>query len=334
MTITLPRHPGDVRLKRYADGECAPREAARISTHVARCAACAATLAFFRRVSAEASASAAPLPPEGMLERILAERAAGERVVLPSGDIATPARHRRVAVALLAAAAVVGVMLIARGRDDAPHASEDGWTTGLGLLPTPAYAEEVAAEERWPAPQVDGRRVRTGVWTYEFRVSERGRPLAAPERGEMRIDSARVRGVPAWRMWSAWFGHPTDLHETVEVERTTLRVLHRVADNVGFSRYHVDEWLDGDTLRGTMESRIRNRRVRVNRFEPPAGAPYLAGESSPLLWLQAVRLHPDFRARVSLLGWGAAADDGSYPIAFRVTGQGHARVGRRGWECW
>ncbi|HEX8245673.1 MAG TPA: zf-HC2 domain-containing protein [Longimicrobium sp.] len=332
MTIIPPRHPGGRRLKRYADGECPPREGARITRHLDGCAACAETVAFFRRVSAEARAASAPPLPEGMLARILADRAAGERVVLPSGDVATLARPRPAVVGLLAAATVAGIVLLVRGRSAAPHG--EGWTTGLGLFPTPAYAEEVQGPARWPAPAIDGGRVRPGVWNYEYRELERGRRIAPPERGQTKIEAVTVAGQPAWRMWTAWLGHDTDLRETVEMHRTTLRVLHRVADNVGFSRYHVDEWLVGDTLRGTMESRIRNQRIRVARYAPPAGAPYLAGEFSPLLYLQAVRLHHGFRARVSLLGWGAAASDGSYPVELRVAGEGRVRIGRRAWECW
>ena len=331
---SIPRlHPGDHRLKRFADGESSAREAMRVDAHLERCRRCADTVAFFRRVSSDVQAMAAPAPSDDLLARILASRAAGERVVLPAGDDAAPVWRRRGMVAGLSAAAAAAVFLLARGYAPRADGPEEGWTTGLGLLPTPAYAEEAPLTGDWPRVPVDGTRVRPGVWTYEYRVRERGRTVGS-ERGRMRISPVRFNGVAAWRMESAWLGHPTDIHETVEMERASLRVLHRTADNVGPSRYVVDEWLTGDTLRGTMVSALRHRRLRVDRYQPPADGPYLAGESSPLIWLQAVQLHPGWRARVSLLGWGSAVDDRSYPIALRVTGQGRARVSGRTWDCW
>jgi hypothetical protein len=331
----IPRlHPGIRRLKRFADRESSPREAVRVAAHLERCPRCADSVAFFRRVSADARAAAAPVPSDALLARILASRAAGERVVLPA-DPATPRKWRRRGVlAGLSAAAAAAVFVVARGHGPRPDRPEGGWaTTGLGLLPTPAYAEEAPASLDWPPVPVDGTRVRPGLWTYEYRVIDRGRTVAS-ERGRVSITAVRFGGVPAWRMESQWLGHPTDILEAVEMERASLRVLHRTASNVGPSQYRVEEWLTGDTLRGTMVSALGHRRTRVARYQPPGDGPYLAGESSPLIWLQAVRLHPGWRARISLLGWGSAVDDRSYPIALRVTGQGRARIAGRVWECW
>jgi hypothetical protein len=333
--MPTPRlHPGIRRLKRFADRESSPREAARVDAHLERCPRCADTVAFFRRVSSDLRTTEAPAPSDDLLARILASRAKGERVVLPAGgEAAAPVWRRRGLVVGLSAAAAAAVFLLARGHGPQPDGPEEGWTTGLGLLPTPAYAEEAPPTGDWPPVPVDGNRVRPGVWTYEYRARERGR-VTASERGRVSIAPVRFGGVAAWRMESAWLGHPADIHETVEMERASLRVLHRTADNVGPSRYVVEEWLTGDTLRGTMVATARSHRYRIARYQPPADGPYLAGESSPLIWLQAVRLHPGWRARVSLLGWGAVVDDRSYPIALRVTGQGRARVSGRTSECW
>ena len=330
----VPRlHPGIRRLKRFADRESSPRETERVAEHLERCPRCAESVAFFRRLSSDVRAAAAPAPSDDLLARILASRAAGERVVLPADGTPAPAWRRRGVLAGLSATAAAAVFLLARGHAPPPDGPEEGWTTGLGLLPTPAYAEAAPITVDWPPVPVDGTRVRPGTWTYEYRVKERGR-VVAKELGRMSIAPVRFGGVAAWRMESAWLGHPADIHEAVEMERASLRVLHRTADNVGPSQYVVEEWLTGDTLRGTMISTLRHRRTRVARYQPPGDGPYLAGESSPLIWLQAVRLHPGWRARVSLLGWGAVVDDRSYPIALRVTGQGRARVAGRTSECW
>ncbi|HVG44974.1 MAG TPA: zf-HC2 domain-containing protein [Longimicrobium sp.] len=332
--MPIPRpHPGIRRLKRFADQESSPREAARVAAHLERCPRCAESVGSFRRISSDLRGATAPEPSPDLLARILASRAAGERVVLPADADPAPVWRRRGVLAGLSAAAAAAVLLLARGNAPPPDGPEERWTTGLGLLPTPAYAEAAPVTLSWPPVPVDGTRVRPGTWTYEYRAKERSRTVAS-ERGRVSIAPVRFGRAAAWRMESAWLGHPADIHEVVEFERVSLRVLHRTADNVGHSRYRVEEWLTGDTLRGTMVATVRNHRIRVNRYQPPEDGPYLAGESSPLIWLQAVRLRPGWRARVSLLGWGAVVDDRRYPIAFRVTGQGRARVSGRVWECW
>jgi hypothetical protein len=96
----------------------------------------------------------------------------------------------------------------------------------------------------------------------------------------------------------------------------------------------VEQWIRGDSLQGTMASEIRHTRTRIARRLPPGEGPYLAGESSPLLLFQAVELHPGWRARIALLGWGSVTTDLMYPISLRVIGQRRLRGPLGTAECW
>jgi hypothetical protein len=340
MISTLRRHPSDVQLKRQVDAP-SPVDG-KIAAHVERCGPCAQTVAAYRRISATAQTpSAVPAPPAGMLERILAQRAAGERVLLPAAEAEStthPPAFRRAALVAVAAAATVAAAVVGTRPHrpagvtlaDAPHAG----MPGLGLLPTPAYAAEAQRTPRFPAPAIDGRRIRPGVWAYEYRVSRNGRALAPPEAGAVRVTPVRTGAGAAWRMSSGWTGHAGDMRETVDFDAATLRPLHRSAGNVGPSRYVVEQWTRGDSLLGTMASAIRHTRTRIARRLPPGEGPYLMGESSPLLLFQAVELRPGWRARIALLGWGSVTTDLMYPLSLRVTGQGHLRGPLGTDDCW
>lgn len=108
-------HPGDAALHRFVDGSATRRERTRVATHLERCADCRRHLQFVRAVRDEAPVVPVPAQEGGTLDRILARRVAGERVILPTTDPAMPRTpHPMVAAAGLAAATillVVGLML-------------------------------------------------------------------------------------------------------------------------------------------------------------------------------------------------------------------------------
>jgi thiol-disulfide isomerase/thioredoxin len=103
----MTRHPSTILLSRHADGELSPRRALRVSRHVAACARCRRAVAELRDVGELASALNGVAPPEGALDRILARRAAGGRVMLPGKPRPAVVRRRTGRVVRLAAAACV-----------------------------------------------------------------------------------------------------------------------------------------------------------------------------------------------------------------------------------
>ncbi|MGH7476049.1 MAG: zf-HC2 domain-containing protein [Longimicrobiales bacterium] len=97
-------HPGFVRLSRYADQELAPRARRRVADHLAGCPRCRERLRFIREIDLAARAIPVEPPRDRVLDRILARRAAGERVILPTSD---PRPARRPARSLLGVAAAL-----------------------------------------------------------------------------------------------------------------------------------------------------------------------------------------------------------------------------------
>jgi hypothetical protein len=86
-------HPSSETLDRFAGDEVAgglPSDPA-VAAHVAECAACAATVARLRGVTAALSLTSAP--PDDLLARVRARREAGDRVLLPAVPALAVARE-------------------------------------------------------------------------------------------------------------------------------------------------------------------------------------------------------------------------------------------------
>lgn len=79
----LKRHPSYATLNRFADSELGPRRRRRVANHLAACDRCRKDVTFIRQAGEVARSLAKPPLPDGLLERVLERRAAGERVILP-----------------------------------------------------------------------------------------------------------------------------------------------------------------------------------------------------------------------------------------------------------
>lgn len=79
-------HPSFERLSRYADAELTGKARERVASHLAGCTRCRDTIRFIRDLGEVARNLPAPEPPADALPRLLARRAAGERVILPTAD--------------------------------------------------------------------------------------------------------------------------------------------------------------------------------------------------------------------------------------------------------
>jgi hypothetical protein len=94
--------------------ELEPARRAAVRDHLAECPACRERLSFTRDVRAAAAALAtAGEPPADTLPRVLARRAAGERIILPVNDpdpAPAPTRRRVLLMAISAAALVAAVV--------------------------------------------------------------------------------------------------------------------------------------------------------------------------------------------------------------------------------
>jgi hypothetical protein len=331
MTITL-LHPGAGKLQRFADGASGSAETRAVARHLAACPRCRAGVAFRREVAEDARRIPAPPAPPELIGRILAERAAGERVLLPSAEDRRPAfsRVQKVGGAALAAAAVVAILIPLRHVGSHPDAGDALPVAGGGWLTADAYAAQPGITP--PVTGIDGTRVRPGRWTYEMRTVRGGRVVGGVERGAVEVRPASFEGRQAWSISDGWGGHADDLRETTVMDARTLRPLHRIARNVGYSHYVVEQWFPGDSVRGTMTA--PGKRHVIARRLPARGGPFLAGEGAVMALMRAVRLAPGWRGSLSTLGWGAVESDLAYPVALRVDGEGRIRIPSGTFDCW
>jgi hypothetical protein len=332
MTPTV-LHPGQGKLQRFADGASGPAETRRLARHLAACPRCRADVAFRRELADDARRIPVPSAPAEVLRRVLEERAAGQRVILPGGEDRAPSRPRTrwIAAAAALAAAVAAVAVWQGTRPSVPTSPDEGLPTlHAGWLATPAYAAEPGVVP--PVTGIDGSRVRPGRWTYEIRAVRAGRVVGGVERGAIEIRAARMGAAPAWSVSDGWWGHPHDMSETTLMDARTLAPLHRLARDVGHSRFTVEQWFTADSIRGTMKTATRTQVIA--RRLPVRGAPFFAGEGSMLPLMRSVRLHPRWQGSLSTLGWGAVESDLSYPLSLRVAGEGRIRIPSGTFDCW
>lgn len=170
-------HPGDAALDRFAEGTATGRERTRIGAHLEHCAECRRHLQFVRAVRTEASAIPVRAPEGDTLTTILARRAAGERVILPSTDPVVPRPRRLTALAGLAAATIVVAAALTLGR--APAVMATGSAGELRFSPAMPRPGQMVAVEYRPIALLAGEselRLRARLRTpsngaYDLRVS-------------------------------------------------------------------------------------------------------------------------------------------------------------------
>lgn len=113
--IVFLGHPSFERLSRYADAELTGKARDRVASHLAGCTRCRDTIRFIRDLGEVARNLPAPEPPADALPRLLARRAAGERIILPTSDpVPIEAERKRAIPAIAATLAlfVAGALLV------------------------------------------------------------------------------------------------------------------------------------------------------------------------------------------------------------------------------
>lgn len=138
-------HPEPAELQALADGEA---ESERVAAHLESCAACRAEVAAIRRVTAALSLGSTP--PDALLERIRARKAASQERVVPLAPRRERARSRRYMLPLgLAAAAALAIMLPRALRE--PSDGESRRASGAkGVTPVGGVVAERIVTETGP----------------------------------------------------------------------------------------------------------------------------------------------------------------------------------------
>jgi len=277
-----------------------------------------------------------PAADEVLLERILASRRSGARVILPHGD---PARARpglRAATALAAALLLVAVFArVFRPAGDETLAAGESWFAGGVAVaqppgtPVPPALVDAAGRIRPLAIRL-ARTIRSAAGPVTSRVEVR-----------IAVEPATLDGRAVWRVVSTQRNDakPGQLVDSVVVARSDLRLLSYVVHEApyrSFSRISVSQRLDGPRFAGEMFAERAGQVVAHRTFDRrlPAGAgPYVPGPLAPLL-LMGVSLHPAWSGSLSLLGWAVRDDDVFVPIRLRVEGEETIRVPAGEFSCW
>lgn len=155
--IRLSRHVRFDRLERLAADEATPRQRRRILRHLASCTGCRARYQWVRTLPGRLEAATRPPPPSEAEERILAMRAAGDRVILPTRRNAVVGRRwggRRLVATMVAVAIAVGLSswFAARG---ALEATSPAHGTLSVRPPAPRAGDRIVVEYH-AAPELQG----------------------------------------------------------------------------------------------------------------------------------------------------------------------------------
>ena len=292
-----------------------------------------------------------PEAPRSVIDRVLADRAAGARIILPAATTARSASRRwrtMTMVGVAAGVAAVGLTLtLSAPRRSSPVAAVDSPSSSerlfvsSGVFPANAYAQTPPpAPGAPPLTGVNG--LGLGGRRFEYRtqfVDSAGRVTPDGD-GVVQFSDAHYEGAPAWRVSHianvvSKAGQRRVMVETLFVARRDLRLLARSvreAPYLRFSQITIRQRFVGDSVLGEMSSDNGIRRP-IARQLPAAFGPYLSDALAPL-GLLGVPLSSRWRASVSIVGWAVVPTDVFYPATLRVIGEERLSTASGLVDCW
>jgi len=290
----------------------------------------------------------APEPPQDLLERILASRAAGVRVVLPEERSTV---SRRTALLVTAAAAAVVLVMSTRGGDRGPVDPENGYqdiAAGLSFLPPDAMAQEAGPPRRpryQPVKSLRVARAHGGTWTYQTCTVFDDVLTNCRGRLTITVADARWEGGPAWlvsHQQKSVRGRAPDTLRTppdsTYFEGSTLRPMYAAQGGV---KFRFVRRFTGDTVREALDiGGAHPRSWRASAGIPAAqDAPLVlrwAGRADLTLLLQVLPLDRWWRGSVYSVGVVGPdpSKTGFAPVDLRVVGSGRIEVPAGRFECW
>ncbi len=285
----------------------------------------------------------APEPSQHLLERILASRAAGVRVVLPAaarGVASSRAVRYAAAAAILAGVAWLGWQVVTT-RSGVESDLPPVWVIGgMPFIPSTAFGQERFLPTRSPRypliAQMQPSRVRAGRWAYEgSSVVDRVFTTSQGPPRTIVIAAGNFKGQPVWVVSSS-----TKMLDTVLVDRATLRPLRYVSPMrrsrlvQQYSRDSVDELL----YLGP-PPKERERTLRGAAVLPDHGVgPMLVSWSPHSLevLVQALPLNRAWRGSVYSANWVTMGTrlPTFTALDLRVTGTERVTVPAGTFECW
>ena len=287
----------------------------------------------------------APEPPTDLLQRALASRGAGVRLVLPLGERGPVQLRYLRHVAVIAGVAGLGWLAFVAGRPGAEQRAEGPparLVDGTLFFPSAAFGRQAMrqlAPRYPPITRIDPSGVRPGRWTYEllwitdrvFTSSQGKRTIA--------LTAGSYEGRPAWLMTDpghvsrrpSWFG------DTVFVDQASLRPL-RYARSMRRAR------LIQQFSRDSVTERLDVASPKERHFKGAAALPGAPGSPVLVSWspysldalVQALPLEHGWRGSVYTVNWISMSDrlPAFTPLDLSVVRSERVTVPAGRFDCW
>jgi hypothetical protein len=300
------------------------------------------------RIRRDLRGLAAPEPPPDLLEKIMASRGSGIRVVLP--------RERRDytpwTLGALAAAAAAALVINLRGRGRPPAPAEIDYqdiAAALSFVPRAALAQQTGPPRTPRYDLVDGldaSRAHAGTWTYETCTTTDDVLTQCGSRLTIVVREAQRAEQPAWLMiqrlafLSGWSSTKDTIYvppDTTYFARQTLRPIYWAMTG---ERIRAVRRFTPDSLREAVD--ITGPHPRS--WHSSAKLPGAAHDPLVLRWarfdvallLQTLPLDRGWQGSVYSVGLIGRVPGASpfAPLDFRVVGSERINVPAGRFDCW
>jgi len=294
--------------------------------------------AFVEAIRPELARMTTPAPSADLRERMLSDRVAGARVILPveRNPAGFPMRYLIAAVAVIVA--LLALPSRRASRDDAGNAQSVVLNSFFGSV---VHAEQPGAAPRPPAAfPVRSERLHAGTLRYRRVVNDSTKQVAKTVESVLSLTADSSTGVPAWRVTridqERSNGPPVTSAETLLVRQKDLGLITRAVHVRPYSRWkgiNIEQRITGDSVNGRMTLDDIQGMRRIAQRLPSVYAPYLSDALAPV-YLATVPLSANWQGSVTLLGWAVVPSDVLQPVQLRVTGEERIRVPAGTFDCW
>jgi hypothetical protein len=290
---------------------------------------------FEQRLRDAARTLPTPDAPDGLVDRVIAERAGGARIILPT-EPARSSRSRLRSFAFLAIAASVAAIAVLVVPGTAHRGAKDEFVSDA-IFGSSAYAEQRTSGPLAP-PLAGINAIGLAPRSYRYRIDYvTGSGQIIPDGGgTLTVVPVLREGVPAWRMdLSAEQTFDENQRratsETVFVSRRELRPLERAVHTRPYRHFtslDIAQRFVGDSVLGQMRTDSGIHRPIARRL-PAERGPYLADAYAPVS-LAGVPLSIGKTMAFSVVGWAVVPNDVFYSVTLRVVGEEKLST----YDCW
>jgi hypothetical protein len=328
-------HPTRPALVGFASGEAFDGRD-QVARHLERCTECRQLVGFAQRLERAAAALPPRAPGDALLERALADRAAGARLILPAptDTVHDASRTRTAAIAAtVIAAAIIGVWWSGR---TARVEFTSGELLLAGLVPRSAEAAQ-AGHDAGPLTH----RLRPLSVTYQRRFIDSASHVTDAGKFDLRVQT----DAGNWVVTSSWreiegradMQNARSWAESVTVADSSLAPSRRVVHVKPYRRWagiYINQGFRGDSVVGQMSlDEDPTRRPIAQDLRAQRGR-LIASDAVAPLYFMGVPLLPGAAFDVSILGWAVVPNDVLVSMRMRVEGSERVETPVGGFDCW